>query len=124
MRVFQTAPRWPVLVRIVRMTFAPDTVDPFLDRFDEAAPLIRSFPGCQHLELWRDLDASAVCTTYSHWKHSEALANYKNSDLFHRTWSAVTPLFADQPRARSYTVARPATAIEDRAQTASASDAP
>ncbi|MEF8815278.1 MAG: antibiotic biosynthesis monooxygenase [Salinibacter sp.] len=113
-----------MLVRIVRMTFAPNTVDQFLDQFDEAAPLIRSFSGCRHLELWRDLDASAVCTTYSHWKHPEALATYKDSDLFRHTWSAVTPLFADRPRAQSYTVTRTAAAIEDRAQTDSTSDAP
>ena len=105
-----------MLVRIVRMTFAPDTVEAFLDRFDDAAPRIRAFPGCRHLELWRDADAPAVCTTYSHWTGAEALDTYRNSDLFRSTWSTVKPLFAAAPRAHSYTVARPAEAIEKAAQ--------
>jgi len=105
-----------VLVRIVRMTFAPDAVDQFLDQFDDTAPQIRSFPGCKHLELWRDADAPAVFTTYSHWTSAEALDAYRESDLFRSTWSAVKPLFADRPEAHSYTVARPADAIEDAAE--------
>lgn len=104
-----------MLVRIVRMTFAPDAVEPFLEHFDAAAPRIRSFPGCHHLELWRDADAPTVCTTYSHWTSGEALDAYRNSDLFRRTWSTVKPLFADAPTAHSYTVARPADAIDDAA---------
>ncbi len=104
-----------MLVRIVRMTFAPDAVDPFLERFDAAAPHIRSFPGCHHLELWRDADTPNVCTTYSHWASAEALDEYRNSNLFRRTWSTVKPLFADAPTAHSYTVTRPSDAIDNAA---------
>jgi quinol monooxygenase YgiN len=102
-----------MLVRIVRMTFSPDAVEMFLDQFDETAPRIRSFPGCDHLELWRDLDAPNVCTTHSHWKSEEALEQYRNSDLFQSTWSTVKPLFAARPEAHSYHVARPAETIEN-----------
>jgi len=111
-----------MLVRLVRMTFAPDAVDQFLDQFDETAPQIRSFPGCHHLELWQDADAPAVCTTYSHWESPEALDEYRNSDLFRSTWSTVKPLFADRPQAHSYTVARRANAIEDAARRATESE--
>lgn len=104
-----------MLVRIVRMTFAPDAVDPFLDQFEDAAPRIRSFPGCRHLELWQDADATAVFTTHSHWTSADALNAYRESDLFRSTWATVKPLFADRPQAHSYTVARPADAIEDAA---------
>lgn len=102
-----------MLVRIVRMTVAPDAAETFLDHFDDAAPRIRSFPGCHHLELWRDADAPAVFTTYSHWAGAEALDAYRESDLFRSTWATVKPLFADRPQAHSYTVARPADAIND-----------
>lgn len=95
-----------MLVRIVRMTFRADVVDTFLEQFDASAPRIRAFPGCHHLELWRDADSPAVCTTYSHWEHQEALDRYRHSDLFRSTWSRVKPLFADRPVAHSYTVAR------------------
>jgi quinol monooxygenase YgiN len=101
-----------MLVRIVRMTFAPAAVDTFLDQFDESAPQIRAFPGCHHLELWRDLDAPHVCTTHSHWESEKALEQYRHSDLFQSTWAAVKPLFDDRPEAHSYTVARPASTIE------------
>ena len=107
-----------MLVRIVRMTFQPDAFDQFLDQFDETAPQIRSFPGCHHLELWRDADAAAVCTTYSHWESLEALDQYRNSRLFRSTWSTVKPLFADRPQAHSYTIARPADAINSAARRA------
>jgi len=102
-----------MLVRIVRMTFSPDTVDAFLDQFDDTAPQIRAVDGCTHLELWRDVDTPRVCTTYSHWISENALDRYRNSDLFRSTWSAVKPLFDGPPKAQSYIVARPADEIFD-----------
>jgi len=107
-----------VLVRLVRMTFAPDAVDRFLDQFDDTAPQIRSFPGCHHLELWRDTETPTAFTTHSHWTSAEALNEYRESKLFRSTWSTVKPLFAARPEAHSYTVARPADAIEDAAERA------
>jgi quinol monooxygenase YgiN len=104
-----------MLVRLVRMTFAPDTVGTFLDTFDDSAPQIRAVPGCHHLELWRDADAPHVCTTYSHWTDADALDRYRESDLFRSTWRAVKPLFAAAPTAHSYTVARPAGPIDEAA---------
>lgn len=100
-----------MLVRIVRLTFSPETVDTFLETFDDTAPDIRAFSGCQHLELWRDVNSPYVCTTYSHWASQSALNRYRASDLFTRTWSTVKPLFAAPPNAHSYTVARPADSI-------------
>ena len=111
-----------MLVRIVRMTFSPETVDTFLDHFDNTAPKIRAFTGCHHLELWRDLDAPSVCTTYSHWAHEAALDRYRESALFRSTWDAVKPLFDDRPVARSYSVLRPADAISGARPTDSSSD--
>ena len=102
-----------MLIRIVRMTFGPEAVDTFLDQFDESAPKIRAFPGCHHLELWRDLDAPHVCTTHSHWEDEDALEQYRHSDLFQSTWATVKPLFDDRQTAHSYTVSRPAATIED-----------
>ncbi len=51
-------------------------------------------------------------------ERAEALDAYRDSDLFRRTWSTVKPLFAERPRARSYTVARPADAIDAAARDA------
>lgn len=96
------------------MTFAPEHVETFLEQFDEIAPQIRAFPGCHYLELWRDLNADAVFTTYSHWEDEAALDAYRRSDFFRSTWAEVKPLFAGRPRAQSYTVARPAHSIAKR----------
>lgn len=104
-----------MLIRIVRMTFRPDAVAAFLEHFDEAAPRIRRFPGCDHLELWQDARFPNVCTTHSHWADAGALDAYRQSDLFQSTWAEVKPLFAARPEAQSYSVARSAEAIEKRA---------
>jgi quinol monooxygenase YgiN len=105
-----------MLVRIVRMTFHPEAVDAFLDHFDEVAPHIRAFPGCRHLEMWRDVRYPNVCTTHSHWESSDALEAYRNSDLFAEAWSETKPLFAARPVAQSYSVHRSAAAIDEAAR--------
>ena len=91
-----------MLIRIVRMTFRPDTIDAFFRIFEQAAPAIRNFPGCLHLELWQDHDADHVLTSFSHWTSDNALTCYRTSTLFQETWSKVTPLFDAQPVARSH----------------------
>ncbi len=104
-----------MLIRIVRMTFAPDAVDKFFARFDETAPQIRAFPGCHHLELWRDADAPTVFSTHSRWESEEALERYRHSNLFRSTWADVKPLFDARAEAHSYTITRPAKAIAQAA---------
>jgi quinol monooxygenase YgiN len=99
-----------MLVRLVRMTFRPDALDAFLDHFDRAAPQIRTFDGCAHLELWQDARFPNVCTTHSHWRDGAALEAYRASDLFRTTWAEVKPLFAARPVAHSHRVLRPAEA--------------
>jgi quinol monooxygenase YgiN len=90
-----------MLIRVVRMTFRPDGVDPFLDLFGASRPLIRAFPGCRHLELWRDADDPHVFCTYSHWESGAALEAYRQSTLFRGTWARTKLLFADRAQAFS-----------------------
>lgn len=90
-----------VLIRIVRMTFHPEAVGPFLEIFDASAPHIRAFEGCLHLELWQDTAYPNILTTYSHWHDAEDLEAYRTSELFRNTWSRTKPLFAAPPRAAS-----------------------
>lgn len=91
-----------VLIRLVRMTFRPDRVEDFRTLFSRAAPRIRAFDGCLHLELWRDARYSNILTTYSHWTGQEALDRYRKSALFKETWADTTPLFAAPPLAYSH----------------------
>jgi quinol monooxygenase YgiN len=99
-----------MLVRIVRMTFQPDRVDDFLDIFDASADQIRAFPGCRHLELWRDARYPNIFTTFSHWDDATHLDDYRRSDLFRLTWQKTKPLFAGPPGAHSYDRVRPPSA--------------
>jgi len=90
-----------MLLRTVRMTFAPARLADFLEVFAEARPLIAAAPGCRHLELWQDARFPNVLTTFSHWDDQTALDAYRRSDLFKTTWAKTTPLFAAAPIAHS-----------------------
>ena len=90
-----------MLIRIVRMTFRPEEVPAFLENFEANKSSIRDFPGCQHLELWQDENQKNIFMTYSHWDSSEALENYRQSELFRTTWAATKVLFSAKPVAFS-----------------------
>lgn len=94
-----------MLLRTVRMTFRPDQVEEFLEGiFYPSAPRIREFPGCRHLELWRDARYPNILTTFSRWDDAEALERYREGELFRSTWARTTPMFAAPPVAHSQTV--------------------
>ncbi len=90
-----------MLLRTVRMTFAPARLGDFLDLFADAQPRIAAAPGCRHLELWQDARFPNVLTTFSRWDSADALEAYRHSDLFKTTWARTTPLFAAPPVAHS-----------------------
>jgi len=90
-----------MLIRIVRMTFREAELGAFLTLFEAVKHRIRSFPGCQRLDLLRDLDQPNVYVTYSHWTSPDALENYRQSDLFKKTWAATKILFAEKASAFS-----------------------
>ncbi len=92
-----------MLIRIVRMTFDPDKVDEFREIFEESKEKIRARPGCQHLELWRDLHQANVFVTHSHWDSEDALNAYRESELFRATWKKTKALFSDRALAFSVT---------------------
>lgn len=87
--------------RIVKMTFRPEACTEFLDIFHSSKEQIRQFPGCRHLELWRNTDPDHVFMTYSWWERPSDLEAYRQSELFRQTWSRTKALFADRPEAWS-----------------------
>jgi quinol monooxygenase YgiN len=84
------------------MTFHPGAVLEFVAMFEATSPQIRAFPGCQHLELWRDPRFPNILTTYSVWESEEALGTYRESNLFRATWARTKQWFAGPPIAHSY----------------------
>jgi heme oxygenase (mycobilin-producing) len=88
-----------MVVRIVRMHFREEAVPEFLAIFESNKTAIRKFPGCQHLELLKDLSHPTTYTTLSHWKHPDDLEAYRKSELFEGVWVRVKKLFAARTEA-------------------------
>jgi autoinducer 2-degrading protein len=90
-----------MFVRIVKMSFAEEHIEEFLENFNLQKENIRSFEGCQFLELYRDKNKTCIFFTYSYWETESDLEHYRNSDLFRDVWSKTKPLFNDKPQAWS-----------------------
>lgn len=90
-----------MLIRLVRMTFQEAHVAAFLVNFGRHKEKIRSFPGCHHLELWRDWNKKNCYMTFSLWESEHFLNNYRESELFRSVWNATKPLFSENPVAFS-----------------------
>ncbi len=83
-----------MVVRIVKMTFAPEHMARFQELFNGWKPRIRGFSGCRHLELLHDVDDPCVFFTYSHWDGPADLENYRRSEVFADVWPQTKALFA------------------------------
>jgi len=90
-----------MIVRIVQMTFRPETVEQFVLLFEQRRETIRSFPGCTHLELWQDTRQPNIFFTYSHWTTEAHLDHYRFSEFFKDTWGRTKELFAQPAQAWS-----------------------
>lgn len=90
-----------MITRIVKLTFQEEKTDDFLQIFEESKESIRQFPGCRHLELWREKKDLSVFFTYSCWESEEKLNRYRESEVFRQTWSRTRALFAKKPQAWS-----------------------
>lgn len=93
-----------MFIRIVKMEFRADQVTPFLEHFEQIKHLIRNFPGCCHLELYRDKKHPNIFFTYSKWNQETDLENYRNSPLFKDVWSLTKSRFAKKAEAWSVDV--------------------
>lgn len=90
-----------MITRIVRLSFELHHIATFLQVFEETKEYIRSFDGCQYLELMQDLHHTNVYYTYSQWTSDDALQHYRQSELFESTWTRTKILFNDKPLAYS-----------------------
>ncbi len=90
-----------MLVRIVKMTFREESTDKFIAIFKDSKEAIRSFEGCLYLELLREKEEGPIFFTYSIWQDQQSLSNYRNSQLFEKTWAKTKALFTAKPEAFS-----------------------
>ncbi|HET6243080.1 MAG TPA: antibiotic biosynthesis monooxygenase family protein [Bacteroidia bacterium] len=83
------------------MTFETGKEGDFLNVFNNSSEKIRSFNGCEFLELLRDVNQTNIFFTHSIWKSEKHLEKYRNSFLFKETWASTKVLFSDKPQAWS-----------------------
>lgn len=90
-----------MIVRIVKMTFQEERIDPFKEVVGSFRDKIAAFPGCRHLDILQDIRHPNIFFTYSMWESEQDLNNYRSSDFFKQTWSKVTEWFTAKPEAWS-----------------------
>ncbi len=90
-----------MIIRIVKMTFEKEKTDAFLENFTAYKTKIKHFPGCMHLELWKNADEHHIYYTYSYWNSKDDLENYRKSDLFAEVWGKTKIHFSAKPEAVS-----------------------
>jgi len=92
-----------MIKRIVRMQFRKKKVPQFLEIFRENCEAIRAFEGCVYLELLQDAEDPETYFTLSVWQSVEALAAYRNSEIFKGTWKRTKKLFRKDAKVWSLT---------------------
>lgn len=93
-----------MIKRIVMMELLPENEALFISTFDKVKQQIRKQAGCEGLELLRSpADDHINIWTISLWQSEEDLNNYRTTDLFMKTWTAVKPLFSAKTRAWTLT---------------------
>ncbi|MFN5884486.1 MAG: putative quinol monooxygenase [Bacteroidota bacterium] len=90
-----------MIKRIVRLSFKHDNVADFMKIFNESKLHIASFPGCRSLILLHDDSQRNILFTISEWDNTDALENYRKSELFNKTWKQTKILFNEKPLAWS-----------------------
>lgn len=90
-----------MLVRIVHMKFKTTEIDAFLENFDSIQSKIRSFRGCQKLELYQDQQDPTRFFTYSYWDSEEDLNAYRASPMFEEVWKKTKSMFSERAQAWS-----------------------
>lgn len=85
------------------MTFEPLKVQSFIEVFNASKNHIKSFEGCMHLELLKDINSTNIYFTYSYWRSEEDLLKYRSSQLFKDTWEKTRALFSEKAEAWSLT---------------------
>ncbi len=90
-----------MFIRIVKMSFTPEKIDLFLENFEKNKFKIRTFKGCNNLELYQDKNNPSIFFTYSYWESEKHLERYRESELFKIVWAKTKTFFNDKPQAWS-----------------------
>jgi quinol monooxygenase YgiN len=83
-----------MVIRLVKMTFRNDCVEPFLSLFHQYKEEIRNSEGCTQLQLLRDHSNPQIFFTISTWMHPDFINQYRNSEIFGIVWPQTKAMFA------------------------------
>ncbi len=93
-----------MIVRQVKLTFQSLHVEDFLELFYSVEEKIKTFPGCQKLELLQDINNKNIFFTYSIWNSEADIELYRHSDLFESVWKKTKTFFLVPAEAWSLTI--------------------
>ena len=89
------------MIRIVKLTFTPDSIDLFLAHFETVKDIVNNYPGCNGMQMLQDINNPFICFTYSNWNGPADLEAYRNSEQFKTIWSTIKPWFGARAEAWS-----------------------
>lgn len=90
-----------MITRMVKLEFSEAFIEDFKQLFTQVNIKISSFEGCMGVNLLQHETEKNVFFTVSKWENADALENYRQSDLFKRTWTQVKPHFIKKAEAWS-----------------------
>ena len=90
-----------MITRIVKLSIADEFIEEFRSTFNKNHRKISNFPGCQEVRLVFDDNQPNIHFTISTWVATDAIEDYRKSELFQGIWSTVKPWFNDKPEAWS-----------------------
>ena len=90
-----------MIIRIVKMTFREDSSETFKEFTTSIKDTIKSFEGCLHLDIYRDIQNPNIFFSYSHWESENHLNRYRDSEFFKTTWAKTKLWFGAKPEAWS-----------------------
>lgn len=93
-----------MIVRLVRLKFAPEHVDAFLEFYAQSEPTIRHQPGCLALSLVQETADPTAFGTWSTWQSGRDLQAYRRSAFFRGFWPKVKSMLREPADAVSYSV--------------------
>lgn len=90
-----------MITRVVKMNFNPSFINEFISLFNKVKPLIANVEGCEGVQLLQHETEKNIFFTISKWKNTNALENYRHSELFKSTWAKVKIHFTAKAEAWS-----------------------
>jgi len=90
-----------MIKRLVKLHIEKGNEHVFQSIFNERQEKIKSFDGCQHVELWQEVNRPQIFFTYSIWDSEQHLDAYRFSEFFKETWSLCKAIFESKAEAWS-----------------------